>query len=99
VVALVEPAQHRDFEQHANRRGGENPPPSPSQNEPDGRCDGGNQVGANHVQRTVGQVDHVHDAEHQRQPGGQQEQHQAELQAVEHLLKNQDARHGDCLTL
>jgi hypothetical protein len=39
----------------------------------------------------VGQVDHVHDAEHERQPGGQQEQHQPELQAVERLLDEQQA--------
>jgi hypothetical protein len=41
----------------------------------------------------VRQVDHVHDAEDQRQPGGEQEQHQAELQPVERLLEDEDAGH------
>ena len=40
------------------------------------------------------QVDHVHDAEDQRQPGGEQEQHQAELQAVEALFDDEEARHS-----
>jgi hypothetical protein len=42
----------------------------------------------------VRQVDHVHHAEHQRQPGGEQKQHQAELQAVQRLLDEQDAAHA-----
>ena len=37
----------------------------------------------------MGQVDAIHDAENQRQPGGKQEQHEAELQAVERLLEDQ----------
>ena len=37
----------------------------------------------------MGQVDAVHDAEDERQPGSEQEQHEAELQAVEGLLENQ----------
>ena len=32
------------------------------------------------------EVDHVHDPEHQREAGGEQKQHQAELEAVEGLL-------------
>jgi len=44
------------------------------------------QVGAHHVERAMGEVDQVHDAEHQRQPGGQQKQHHPELQPVERLL-------------
>ena len=36
------------------------------------------------------QVDHVHDAEHERQPGGEQEQHQPELQAVQRLFEKKD---------
>ena len=37
----------------------------------------------------MGQVDAVHDAENERQPGGKQEQHEAELQAVQGLLEHQ----------
>ena len=32
------------------------------------------------------QIDEIHDAEHQRQAGRQQEQQQAELQAVQRLF-------------
>jgi hypothetical protein len=35
------------------------------------------------------QIDAVHDAEHQRQAGGKQEKHQAELQAVEGLFEDE----------
>jgi hypothetical protein len=38
----------------------------------------------------VREVDHVHDAEDQREARGEQEQHQAELQAVQRLLEDQD---------
>ena len=40
------------------------------------------------------EVDHVHDAEDQRQPGGDQEQQDAELQPVERLLEKKDRRHA-----
>ena len=38
------------------------------------------------------QVDHVHDAEDESQAGGQQEQHQPELQPVQQLLGDQGER-------
>jgi hypothetical protein len=41
----------------------------------------------------MGKVDHVHDAKHQRQPSGKQKKHQAHLQAVEHLLQDQNRIH------
>ena len=52
---------------------------------------GGAEEGANHVQRAVRQVDEVHDAEHQRQAGRQQEQQYAELQPVQELNEKQCA--------
>ena len=54
----------------------------------------GGEERADHVQRAVRQVDHVHDAEDQRQPGRQQEQHQPELQPVEQLLEDEKTGHG-----
>jgi len=39
------------------------------------------------------QIDEVHDAENQRQPSGQQEQKQTELQAVQTLFEKEE--HGD----
>lgn len=35
----------------------------------------------------MGQIDHVHDAENQRQASRQQKQHQTKLQSIEGLLK------------
>ncbi len=43
------------------------------------------QVGPQHVEAAMGQVDDTHDAEDQRQAGGQHEQQQAVLDAVEQL--------------
>ena len=48
--------------------------------------EGRGEIGADHVERAVRQVDQVHDAEDQRQPGRQQEQQHAELHAVQALL-------------
>ena len=50
----------------------------------------GREEGPDHVERAVGEVDHVHDAEHERQARGQQEQHQAELQSIERLLEKEN---------
>ena len=46
-------------------------------------------IGADHVKGAVRQVDDAHDAEDQRQPGRQQKEHDAELNAVQRLLKRQ----------
>ncbi len=40
----------------------------------------------------MGEVDEIHDAEHQRQPRRQQEQQQTELQSVEQLFD--EDQHG-----
>ncbi len=40
----------------------------------------------------MGEIDQVHDAEDQRQSGGQQKQQQPELQTVQRLFKKQ--QHG-----
>jgi hypothetical protein len=51
---------------------------------------------ADHVERAVRQIDHVHDAEHQRKAGGHQKQRDAQLQAVERLFeKKQERQSGD----
>ena len=53
---------------------------------------GGGEIGADHVERAVRQIDQVHDAEHQRQSRRQQKQQQSELQPVQALLD--EKRHG-----
>ena len=50
------------------------------------RREGGG-VSPDHVERAMREIDHAHDAEDQRQPRRQQEQHDAELQAVQELLE------------
>ena len=44
------------------------------------------EIRPHHVERAVGEIDEIHDAEDERQPGGEQEQQQAELQAVQALF-------------
>ena len=51
------------------------------------------EVRAHHVKRAVSEVDEIHDAEHQRQAGGQQEQHHPELQPVERLFRDENEVH------
>ena len=64
-----------------------------SKNEiPGPRHEGRGKIGPHHVERTMRQIDEVHDAEHQRQPRRQQKQQQAELQSVQELFD--DKQHG-----
>ena len=65
----------------------------PRRKEPRRLEDVGADVGADHVERAVREVDQVHDAEHQRQPGRHQEQHDAELHAVQALLEDEKRLH------
>ena len=49
----------------------------------------GPDIGAHHEQRTMREVHHVHDAENERESGGDQKQENAELNAVQDCLENQ----------
>ena len=40
------------------------------------------EIGAEHVKRAMGQIDHAHDTEDQRQAGRHQEQRDAELHTI-----------------
>ena len=44
---------------------------------------------ADHVERPLGEIDHVHDSENERQSRCKQEQHDAQLQRVEQLFEEQ----------
>ncbi len=94
VVALVERAQRDHFDQHADHQRAEQAEQHAERVGAGPLRGGHRQVGADHVERAVRQVDEVHDAEHQRQPGGHQEQHDAELQAVQQLLEDEDQVHA-----
>ena len=86
VIALVERAEDDDLERDADRDRRRRAAASPSRNEPVAAKRRRRDIGADHVERAVRQVDHVHDAEDQRQPGRHQEQHDPELHPVQHLL-------------
>ena len=90
MIAVVERAEHDDLDRDANdygsgERGGKADEERAGRGETRRR-----DIGADHVQRTVGQVDQIHDAEDQGQPGRHQEQHDAKLNPVQHLLDDVD---------
>ena len=85
MVAGIEAAHHHGFDDHAQREGG-GQRQQRAQHEGIGPGDQGpGDIGAHHVERAVRQVHEIHDAEGERQSGGEQEHQQAELQAVQHL--------------
>ena len=49
-------------------------------------------IGPDHVERAMREIDDVHDAEDERQSRRQQEQHDAELHAVQKLLERERHR-------
>src|SRR4051812_17962669 len=51
------------------------------------------EIGAKHVLHPMRQIDEVHHTEHERQPGGDQKQQHAELQAVECLHEEEGEGH------
>ena len=96
MIAPVQATYQDDFEDQADNAGGDhrdrNRDPERAGRLRHARRD----VRADHVERAVRQIQHVHDAEHQRQPGRDQEQHQSELQAVEQLL-DEESGHPDAI--
>jgi hypothetical protein len=93
VVARVQRSQHAHLEKHADDRGRRDGKQHAGDERAGELHEGGGDERAQHVKRAVREVDHVHDAEHQREAGGEQEQHQPELQAVQRLLEYQYPRH------
>ena len=92
MVAAVERADRDHLEQHADQQRGAEREHGAGDEAPGPGHERRREIGADHVQRTVRQVHHVHDAEDQRQAGGQQKQQQAELQAVEALFEDEQHR-------
>ena len=85
VVAPVEPADQQPLEQHADRdrehdAGGNREPQAA-----EALGERPREVGADHVEAAVREVDDPHDAEDQRQPARDQEQQQSVLDAVQQL--------------
>src|SRR5207237_8995121 len=65
-------------------RGRDNPAPEPKP-AADMNRQGGGDIGAQHVQRAVGNIDDARDAENQRQAGGNKEQARRGREAVDRL--------------
>ncbi len=65
VIASIEPAEYRYFQHYAHYCGGQD---RQQQAEPERTRHGGEgsrEIGSRHVQGAVGQIDEIHDAEHQ----------------------------------
>ncbi len=93
MIPGVELPEGHHLDSHAHQggggQGGEEPDPpgaGPTRHS-------GPHKGSHHVEGAVGQVDEIHDPEDEGQTRGHQEEHHAELQAVEHLLNDQEERH------
>ena len=82
MVALIQVRQRHAFDDDAEQHRGGNRERTGQQERPGIAEGGGGEVRPHHVQRAVREIHEVHDPEHQREPGGQQEQQDPELQAV-----------------
>ena len=89
MIAAVERTDRNDLEQHADQQRRAEREHGAGDEAAGPGHEGRREIGADHVQRTVRQVHHVHDAEDERQAGGQQKQQQPELQAVEALFEEE----------
>ena len=86
MLALVEIAEQEALEQQAEARRRQTiATGSASHSEPVDLATRKADVGADHEQAAVREIDHAEHAEDQRQPAGDQEQQQAVLQAVQEL--------------
>jgi hypothetical protein len=86
LVAAVERPDRDHLHGHAGNQGRDQPEPQ-AHHEAVGQADEGRgEIGAEHVERAVRQVDQIHDAEDERQTRREQEQQHAELDAVEALF-------------
>ncbi|MNE49104.1 hypothetical protein D3C80_1436020 [compost metagenome] len=98
VVALVQRLHQEALDQHAEADGQRHGEEDGEEQVADQRGQPPGQVGADHVQGAVGQVDDVHDAEDQRETAGDQKQQQPVLQTVHGLDENAGQLHGDIST-
>jgi hypothetical protein len=95
MVAVIEAAYDRHFDDCAGRCRSNEARRQADPERAGGSRDRSTCEGADHVERSMGEVDQAHDAEDQRQAGGHEEQHHPELQPVEKLLEEQCYGQGD----
>ncbi len=90
MVAAIEFAHGDQLDGHSNHEGRDQRQHGAQHEALRERRKGRGEISAQHIERAMRQIDQVHDAEHQRQPGGQQEQQQPELQPVQALFDEQN---------
>ncbi len=93
VVAAIKLADRDQLGRHSGQEGRGQRQQRAEREASRERHEGGGEIGPQHVERAMRQIDEVHDAEDQRQAGGEQEQQQTELQAVQTLFEEEE--HGD----
>ena len=92
MIAAVELADRNQLDRHPNHQGRGQRQHRAEHEASRERREGRGEIGAQHEERAMRQIDEVHDAEHQRQPRGKQEQQQSVLQPVQALFDKQ--QHG-----
>ncbi len=86
MIATVEPANRDHLERHADRKRSDQRENGAEHEATRQLRKGRGEIGADHVERTVREVDEIHDAEDQRQPRRQQKEQHPELDAVQTLF-------------
>ncbi len=86
MIAPVKPPHRDHFDGHADEEGSDEGEQGAGDKASGHRREGCGEIGADHVERAMRQVDQVHYAEDQGQPGGEQKQQHAQLHAIERLL-------------
>ena len=82
MVAVAHRAQHDQFDQNADDQDDRNHQDDRQQETTGPGQEHRRNIGPQHVERAMRQIDDVHYAEHQRQSGRNQEQKDPELNAV-----------------
>ena len=93
MIAIVEMPKHREFEHQPERECGAEGEHQRQKEISGEAVEHHSEIGAEHVLHAVRQIDEIHDAKHQRRPGGDQEEKHAELQAVQSLDEKEAERH------
>ena len=94
MVAHDQPADQHEFKQQAHPAGHDRCQRHRGQQRTTRLHRPGGDIRPGHVERAVGDVEDIEDAEHQRQPGCDQKEHQPELQAVQQLLQEKGRAHA-----
>src|SRR5271166_3808557 len=94
MVALIELTKDRELEQDGESQRREKGKHGREQETSGYGIERDGQVRTQHVKDAVREIDEIHHAEHQRKSGRDQEQEDAELQAVEDLHNEESGAHA-----